>query len=208
MDAPTLDTFARRPRDALMWIPRAADVAAIAEICRNVGPRVIDVGAGTGLLARLLQDEDVAVRAVDANPPPVQYVPVEKRAADEVSGKYDVAIVSWMEAGVDYRAAVARLAHVVINAYDPAGACGVKGDVDLAPFGFTTATWWTTPSFEDAAFVLDRPGRGLRRSGAPGNRIDVLTRYKAVAPVLKAAAADAVAGPPYQWEEEMERLGV
>lgn len=190
-----------------MWVPRAADVAAIAEVCRTAGPRVIDVGAGTGLLARLLQDEDVKVEAVDPNPPPVQYVPVKPRGAEDVRGEYDVAIVSWMEAGLDYRAAVARLAPVVLNVYDPAGACGVKGQVDLASYGFTTATWWTTPSFEDAAYLMDRPGRGLKRPGSPGNRVDVLTRYKAIAPVLKDAVAGAVAGPPYNWELELERLG-
>lgn len=190
-----------------MWMPRAVDVAAIAEVCRTAGPRVVDVGAGTGLLARLLQDEDVKVEAVDPNPPAVQFVPVKPRSAEDVRGEFDVAIVSWMEAGVDYRAAVARLAPVVINVYDPAGACGVKGQVDLSQLGFMTATWWTTPSFEDVAFVMDRPGRGLQRPGSPGNRIDVLTRYKAIVPVLRDAVADAVAGQPFQWELELERLG-
>ena len=208
MEPPTLETFARRPRESLMWVPRAADVAAIAEVCRTAGPRVVDVGAGTGLLARLLLDEGVEVEAVDPAPPPVQFVDVTRRSAAELRGPYDLALVSWMEAGVDYRAAVAGLAPVVVNVYDPAGACGVKGDVDLGPFGFVTAATWTTPSFEDAAYVLDRPGRGLQRPGAPGNRVDVLTRYKALAPALKEAVVGAQAGEAFQWEHEMARLGL
>ena len=205
---PTLATFARKPRDALMWPPRAADVAAIAEVCRTAGPRVVDVGAGTGLLARLLLEEGVEVEACDPEPAPVAYASVARRSAEELEGPYDAVIVSWMEAGKDYRKAVARLAPVVVNAYDPAGACGVKGEVDMAPFGFVQASFWETPSFEDVAFVMDRPGRGLKRPGAPGNRVDVLTRYKALVPALREAVAGAQAGEPYEWEVEMERLGV
>lgn len=206
VEPPTLETFGRRPRDALMWLPRAADVAAIAEVCRTVGPRVVDVGAGTGLLARLLLDEGIEVEAADPAPPPVQYVGVAQRDAEALRGPYDVALVSWMEAGRDYRQAVARLAPVVVNAYDKEGGCGVMGATGLAPYGFVAATWWETPSFEDVAFALDRPGRGLRRKGAPGNRVDVLTRYPALVPALREAVASAQAGAPYDWEREWERL--
>lgn len=206
VEPPTLEDFGRRPRQCLMWPPRASDVAAVAEVLRVAGPRVVDVGAGTGLLARLLRDEGIEVEAVDPAPPETQYVRVEKRDAQSLRPPYDACIVSWMEAGQDYREAIARLAPVIVNVYDTGGGCGVMGATDFAPRGFVEAAWWTGPSFEDVAFALDRPGRGLRRKGYPGNRIDILTRYKRLAPALKAAVERAVPGAPYDWELEMEPL--
>jgi hypothetical protein len=205
--APTLADFAFRPRDALMWVPRALDVARMAAALRIAGPTVRDVGAGTGLLSALLEGAGVAVEASDAQPPPRRHHGVAARRADELLS-CDAAIVSWMEAGQDYREAVARLAPVVVNAYDVEGGCGVLGAVDFAPFGFREAASWRAPSFEDAAFALERPGRGLRRKGYPGNRIDVLTRDPALLPRLAEAVASARAGPPLPWEAEMDRVGL
>lgn len=220
---PTLDTFARRPRDALMWIPRAIDLARIRAALAAAGPRVIDVGArsrsegadvdderpqarvidvgaGTGLLAHLL---DANVEAVDTAPPRVRYHDVGSHAGQAT---YDAAIVSWMEAGQDYRADVARLAPVIVNAYDVEGGCGVMGQVDFAPFGFAEAASWRTASFEDAAYALDHRG-ALRRRGWPGNRIDVLTRDPALAaPLARAVASVRDGGAPLPWEAEMDRL--
>ncbi len=206
VDWPALETFARRPRDALMWLPRAADVARIAAALRVAGPRVADVGAGTGLLAVLLEREGVAVEATDASPPAVRYHPVAARPADALP-PCDAAIVSWMEAGKDYREAVARLAPVIVNVYDVEGGCGVMGAVDFAPFGFAEAASWRTPSFEDAEFALDRKGR-LQRKGYPGNRIDVLTRDPALVPRLRAAARDAQPKGPLPWERGMDEVSL
>lgn len=199
---PTLATFAHRPREALMWIPRALDIARIRAALAVAGPRVIDVGAGTGLLAKLL---DADVRAIDPKPPRVRYQDVDGIRPSDVSHPYDAAIVSWMEAGEDYRADVARLAPVIVNAYDVEGGCGVMGAVDFAPFGFIEAFSWRTPSFEDAAFALDHRG-ALRRKAFPGNRIDILTREPSLAPALREAVATASAGAALPWEGEMDRL--
>ncbi|MEA3198806.1 MAG: hypothetical protein QOE90_234 [Thermoplasmata archaeon] len=206
MDWPTLDTFARRPRDALMWLPRAADVARIAAALRVAGPRVADVGAGTGLLAALLAREGVRVEASDAAPPAKRYHEVATRSADHLPA-CDAAIVSWMEAGRDYREAVARVAPVVVNVYDVEGGCGVMGAVDFAPFGFREAATWRTASFEDAAFALDRKGR-LKRKGHPGNRVDVLSRDPALVAPLADAVAQARVGPPLPWEAAMDEVGL
>lgn len=225
MDWPTLETFARRPRDALMWVPRAIDVARIAAALRAAGPRVVDVGgrsdsegadvrhrpprvadvgAGTGLLSALLEREGLAVEASDASPPRVRYQRVETQEASTLSGPYDALIVSWMEAGEDYREACAWLAPVLVNGYDVEGGCGVMGQVDFAPFGFVEAASWRTPSFEDAAYALDHRG-ALRRRGYPGNRVDILTRDPARVPALKAAVEDARAGAALPWEAEMDK---
>lgn len=206
MDWPTLETFARRPRDALMWLPRSRDVARIAAALRVAGPRVADVGAGTGLLAALLEREGVAVQASDAAPPRLRYHSVEPRRADELP-PCDAAVVSWMEAGQDYREAVARLAPVIVNAYDVEGGCGVMGAVDFAPFGFAEVASWRTASFEDAEFALDRKGR-LQRKGWPGNRVDVLTRDLSLAPRLAEVVVHATPGAPLPWEAAMDEVGL
>lgn len=230
---PSLETFGRQPRAALMWVPRALDVARVAAACRVAGsdagaprpqvvdvgvpgasedadarrPEVVDVGAGTGLLARLLREAGLDVRALDPAPPAVRFVPVERLEAAAMP-EADVAIVSWMEAGRDYREAVARAAPVIVNAYDVEGGCGVMGAVDFAPLGFQRVVSWRTPSFEDVEFVLDRPGRGLKRRGHPGNRVDVLTRDASLSPALLAAVEAAKPAGSLPWEPEMDRLGI
>lgn len=191
-----------------MWVPRAADVARISAACRVAGPRVVDVGAGTGLLARLLADAGVRVRAFDPLPPKTSYHEVMRKRADEILGGADCAIVSWMEAGADYRLPVAAMAPVVVNAYDVEGGCGVMGATDFARFAYEEAATWRTPSFEDVAFVLDRPGRGLQRPGAPGNRIDVLTRAPNLRDRLRRAVMEAPPMPPLPWEREMDEVGL
>lgn len=203
-----LATFGRRPRDALMWAPRALDVARIAAALRVAGPRVADVGAGTGLLARLLGEAGVPVEASDPAPPARLYQPVAALDADALAGPYDAVVVSWMEAGRDYRRSVARLAPVVVNVYDVEGGCGVMGAVDFAPHGFVEAASWRTASFEDVEFALDRPGRRLRRKGYPGNRVDVLTREPALVAPLRAAVEAAKPGAPLPWEREMDEAGL
>lgn len=205
---PAVATFGRRPRDALMWPPRALDVARIAAALRVAGPRVADVGAGTGLLARLLAGAGVAVDAFDPLPPAIRYHDVAERDASALAGPYDALVVSWMEAGKDYREACARLAPVIVNAYDVEGGCGVMGAVDFAPFGFVEAASWRTPSFEDVEFALDRPGRPVRRQGHPGNRVDVLTREARLVEPLRAAVASARPAGTLPWEPDLDRLGL
>ena len=201
MDWPTLETFGRRPRDALMWVPRAVDVARIRAARAVAGPRAVDVGAGTGLLAKLLGG---TVLALDPAPPRVRYAQVVPGSAATLQGPYDAAIVSWMEAGQDYREACARLAPVLVNVYDVEGGCGVMGQVDFAPFGFVEAASWRTPSFEDVAYAIDHRG-ALQRRGHPGNRIDVLTREATLLPGLREAVAAAKPGEALTWEGEMDR---
>lgn len=214
MEWPTLATFAHRPRDALMWIPRAVDIARIRAALDVAGPRRIDVGAGTGLLVKLL---DADVVPFEPHPPRVRYTEPRSLALGPGLGSgpgpgpgpdaFDVAIVSWMEAGKDYRAEVAKLAPVVINAYDIEGGCGVKGDVSFAPFGYAEAASWRTPSFEDAQYAIEHRGI-LRRRAYPGNRVDVLSREPRLLEPLRAAVADARAAEPYPWEREMDALGL
>ena len=200
MDWPTLDTFAYRPRDALMWVPRALDVARIRAALDVAGPRRVDVGAGTGLLAALL---DAGVDAVEPSAPRVRY-----HALLSSSGRtaYDAAILSWMEAGKDYRADVAKLAPVVVNAYDVEGGCGVLGKTDFVQQGFQVAATWTTPSFEDVEHALTH--RGLRRAAYPGNRVDVLTRKVHLLEPLRVAVDSARASKRLPWEDDMDRLGL
>lgn len=199
---PDVATFARRPRDALMWLPRAQDVARIRAALDVAGPRRVDVGAGTGLLARLIGG---GVRAVDERPAAVRHAEVEAVSVEALEGPFDAAIVSWMEAGRDYRAPVAALAPVIVNAYDVEGGCGVMGAVDFAPFGFAEAASWRTASFEDAQYALDHRG-ALRRRGWPGNRVDVLTRDPSLVAPLREAVDAAVPGQALPWEPEMDRL--
>lgn len=186
-----------------MWTPRALDVARIAAVCQAAGGPAVDVGAGTGLLARLVEEVGVPVRAFDPHPTAKRYHAVEPAEAGSLPS-CGAALVSWMEAGKDYREAVARAAPVVVNAYDVEGGCGVMGAVDFAPFGFTRVLSWRTPSFEDVEFALDRPGRGLHRRGHPGNRIDVLTRDESLAPRLAEAVERARAASALPWEAEMD----
>lgn len=189
-----------------MWLPRALDVARIAAACDVAGSRVADVGAGTGLLAALLEAEGIRVEAFEPEPPAKRYHALRPARADAIEGPFDVAIVSWMEAGRDYRADVARLAPVVVNLYDVEGGCGVMGAVDLATFGYREAVSWRTASFEDALFALERRGRGLRRAGYPGNRVDVLTRDPSLVDALRDAVDKSTAGPALPWEREMDAL--
>lgn len=206
MKLPTLEDFGRRPRESLMWVPRALDVARIAAACRASGTVVADVGAGTGLLAHLVEKEGIAVAAYDPSPPARQFHPIEPLDADRLSDSYDAAIVSWMEAGKDYRDQVAELAPVVINVYDVEGGCGVLGKTDFQQQGFQVATTWTTPSFEDVEHALTH--RGLRRKGYPGNRVDVLTRKVHLLEPLRAAVDSARPAARLPWEDEMDKLGL
>ncbi|HVM44875.1 MAG TPA: hypothetical protein VM582_02975, partial [Candidatus Thermoplasmatota archaeon] len=151
--------------------------------------------------ARLL---DADVEPVEPAPPPVSFAPLRPAPS---RASYDAAILSWMEAGQDYRAEVAALAPVVVNAYDVEGGCGVKGDVGFERFGYAEAASWRTPSFEDVAHAMDH--RGLtRRRGYPGNRIDVLTRDATLLPRLRDAVATARGDAPLPWERELEALGL
>lgn len=209
MKDPDVTTFARRPREALMWLPRARDIARIAAACKaagGAGGLVADVGAGTGLLAMLVEREGVKVAAYDPTPPKATFHPVELLDADKLSDSYEAAIVSWMEAGKDYRIPVAGLAPVIVNAYDVEGGCGVMGQTDFASHGFQLAETWRTPSFEDAVHALDH--RGLKRKGYPGNRIDVLTRKPHLLEPIRAAIASAHPGRALPWESEMDDFGL
>lgn len=240
MKLPTLEDFGRRPRESLMWVPRAIDVARIAAACRvggkvvadpdappskservlsatsegtapapswpTRGPLVADVGAGTGLLAHLLEQEGVAVAAYDPAPPERTFHPIEKLDADKLTDSYDAAIVSWMEAGKDYRDQVAELAPIVVNAYDVEGGCGVLGQTDFQQQGFQVAVTWTTPSFEDVEHALTH--RGLPRKGYPGNRVDVLTRKVHLLEPLRQAVDPARPGRRLPWEDDMDKLGL
>lgn len=206
MKLPTVEDFGRRPRESLMWAPRALDVARIAAACRVAGSVVADVGAGTGLLAHLLEKEGVAVAAYDPSPPARQFHPIETLDADRLTDSYDAALVSWMEAGKDYRDQVAEIAPVVVNVYDVEGGCGVLGQTDFQQQGFAVAATWTTPSFEDVDHALTH--RGLRRKGYPGNRVDVLTRKMHLLEPLRAAVDSARAGKRLPWEDDMDKLGL
>lgn len=206
MDLPVVDDFGRRPRESLMWVPRAIDVARIAAACRFAGGLVADVGAGSGLLAHLLESQGVKVAAYDPTPPKRTFHPIETLDADKLTDSYDVAIVSWMEAGKDYRDQVAQLAPVLVNAFDVEGGCGVLGQTDFAQHGFQVAATWTTPSFEDVEHALDH--RGLPRKAGPGNRVDILTRKVHLLDGLRASVDSARAGAPLPWEDEMQRLGL
>jgi hypothetical protein len=199
-----LETFARRPREALLWLPRALDVARIRAV---IGSGIAcDVGAGTGLLAHLLEREGAKVAAYDPAPPAWTFHAVERLDADQLTDSYDVAVVSWMEAGKDYRAPVAGLAPVIVNAYDAEGGCGVMGETDFQHHGFQLVETWRTASFEDALHALEH--RGLRRPAYPGNRIDVVTRKPHLLEPLRAALDAARPGKALPWEAEMDALGL
>lgn len=225
MDDPhalTLRDFAERPRAALMWPPRARDVARIAAAARAVAggapARVLDAGAGSGLIARLLADaglDVVAVDAEDADSPTRgvgRFFPVKRaRVQDLPREEFDLAIVSWMEAGRDYRAAVHERARVIVEAYDPMGGCGagsVTGFLDLERI---VATLWPTASHEDVAHALRTRGRGpaglpLTRAAAPGNLIMAWARDDTDANAVNLAVARAEAGAPLPWEPQLDEL--
>lgn len=198
-----------------MWIPRASDVARIAAVCRVAGgsvadsgggPLVADVGAGTGLLAHLLEEQGIKVAAYDPTPPAQTFHPIETLDADALTDSYDVAIVSWMEAGKDYRDQVAELAPVIVNAYDSGGGCGVMGATDFKQQGFQIAATWGTASFEDAIHALDH--RGQKRKEYPGNRVDILTRKTHLLDGLRAACDAKYSVKPLPWESELDKLGL
>lgn len=189
-----------------MWVPRGLDVARIASACKVAGRVVADVGAGTGLLAHLLEQEGVAVAAYDPHPPATRYHAIEPLDADRLTDSYDAALVSWMEAGKDYRDQVAELAPVLVNVYDVEGGCGVLGQTDFTQQGFQVAASWRTPSFEDVDHALTH--RGLPRKGAPGNQVDVLTRKVHLLAPLRAAVDAARATRRLPWEDDMDKLGL
>ncbi|MHB8606302.1 MAG: class I SAM-dependent methyltransferase [Thermoplasmatota archaeon] len=203
------DFAADAPRRALMWPPRAAD---IARLTRWLPPNatVIDVGAGSGLLARLVADArpDFALVAIDdgsRSPATGRFFPVEARGAESLAGPFDAALVSWMEAGRDLRPAVAALAPpVIVQASDVEGGCGVKGDVSFEPFGYHVVDRWTTPSFEDVDDAFRTRGRGelaRLRVAARRNVVEVNAREER-APGRAAHVID------YVWEREMDALGL
>lgn len=186
------------PRATLMWPPRAVDVARIAALVGS--GRAIDVGAGSGLLARLLTESGVNVRAIDPGDTYARdlarFFPVEPTPVDAILEAYDLAIVSWMEAGRDYRSEVAKLAPVVFQARDAGGGCGVKGDVSYAPFDFVLVDERRGPSYEDVEHALTG-----RKTGSE-NVLEVWARPEAVGRA-KTALASAVAVAPFPWEAEL-----
>jgi hypothetical protein len=187
--------------------PRFARRSVLSATSGSDGrPLVADVGAGTGLLARLVEQQGVSVAAYDPRPPAVSYHPVEPLDADALSDSYDAVIVSWMEAGKDYRAPIAELSPLIVNAYDVEGGCGVMGATDFKDFGYQVVETWRTASFEDALHALEH--RGLKRAAYPGNRIDVLTRKPHLVDPVRVAIDGAKPGRPYAWEPEMDALGL
>lgn len=202
MPAPALAARDFTSRAGLMWPPRALDVARIAAVVPTAGGRVLDHGAGSGLLAALLAER---VEVVAYDPLPAAHVgrfhPV---TTARPAGPFALVVSSWMEAGVDARADVASCAPRVVSVYDAEGGCGVKGDLDYSRFGLVEATRWEGPSFEDVEDALRTRGRGL-----PVRARNVLSAWTPAREAEETAARvrAARAGPPYPWEAELESLG-
>ncbi len=217
----------RSPRSALCFLPRACDIAIILAAGRGAlarglsagrapdGPvRVIDVGAGSGLLSRLLTDAGAVARAVDPGGPHARDVgrfhdvdPVDAASAAR-GGPYDVAVSAFMEAGAEYRSAVAGLAPVVVSIRDTEGMCGVRGDQSYSPFGLTRVHSHQVPTFEDVGALLRLGPRGV---AVPlHGRLEVW----ATEAVADAVAASLAAPPPasgpgiaaYPWEMDVHTL--
>jgi len=202
-------------RAALLWPPTRLDVARLVAGLRAASgrarPRVLEAGAGSGLLARLLA-EACDVDAVDpgdagfASRRVGRFFPVRSARVEDVAAPYDAVVVSWMEAGVDCRAGVKRLAPVIAQAFDLGGGCGVKGATSYARFGFVDAAAWTGPSFETVDRALRERGRGLPPP-PPMNAIEIVVRDIALAPrVAEAVRAAKPRGAPYAWEPALEAL--
>lgn len=185
-----------------MWPPRSLDVARILAAVGRPRPRILDHGAGSGLLAALLAPH-AEVFAFDPAPSPHagRFHPVTR---EEPEAPFDLVVSSWMEAGLDLRADVARRAPTIVSIFDAEGGCGVKGDLDYSSFGFVEAARWTGPSFEDVEEALARRGRGM----VPRERnvFAVWTRPPEAAATAARVAA-ATAGAPLAWERELEDLG-
>ncbi|HWG91106.1 MAG TPA: hypothetical protein VNZ52_09700 [Candidatus Thermoplasmatota archaeon] len=209
----------RDVRAALMWVPTARDLNRILAVAHAVGnaPRLVDVGAGSGLLSALLAPH-LQVTALDPGDAGIpsrrvgRFFDLVRAPVESYSGQAEVALVSWMEAGRDYRAPVAALAPVLVQAYDPSGGCGVLGDVDYARFGFQVVARWETPSWENVAHAFRTRGRGpggapLPRKEGWGNVVEVATRDARLMEALQAA----LRSPPARvaalpWEAELAAL--
>lgn len=189
-------------RAGLMWPPRSLDVARILAAAGRPRPRILDHGAGSGLLAALLAPH-AEVIAFDPEPSPHagRFHPVTLEAPDE---PFDLVVSSWMEAGLDLRADVARRAPRIVSIFDAEGGCGVKGNLDYSGFGLVEATRWTGPSFEDVEEALARRGRGMETRER--NVFAVWTRPVEAATTAARVAA-ATGGAPFPWEPELAEIG-
>jgi SAM-dependent methyltransferase len=177
-------------------------------------PRILDFGAGSGLLAALLASraDVVAVDPGDAQHigafyPTVRSLDAEAVTAGSIAG-FDLVVCSWMEAGRDLRAEVVALAERsgrIFSVDDAEGGTGAQGDVSYAPFGFERASTWRGPSFEDVDEALARRGRGI----VPGERnvFAVWARPPEVETLRERIRGAPRAFDPLPWEQEMRDLG-
>ncbi|MBM4292227.1 MAG: hypothetical protein FJ138_12980 [Deltaproteobacteria bacterium] len=130
-----------RPR--AYWAPSAALTAEVWALLRAEGCGAMwDVGAGSGLLGRLLCPPEVTLVSVEPLPGYAPRAPLGARhiwstatAAEALAAhaagllpRPDALLLSWSPPGVSFRELVEALRpRVVVRAYDAAGFCGVRG---------------------------------------------------------------------------------
>ncbi|MHB8585644.1 MAG: methyltransferase domain-containing protein [Thermoplasmatota archaeon] len=207
-------------RGGLMWPPRASDVSRILAAAegsrvareglasqgsaraRENPSRILDFGSGSGLLAALLA-RSASVVAFDPGDAPYvgRYHAADPKAP---AGPFDLVVCSWMEAGMDLRAEVARFAPALLSIEDAEGGTGYRGKTSYDVWGFRAVARWSGPSFEDVQEALAQAGRGLPVRSR--NRF-VLWAQPECAPRVAEALGRPPAIPALPWEPELERHG-
>lgn len=145
------------PRDFGCYVAyRRVDVLRIVEVARALSPdpRVIDVGCGNGDLLKRVREYIPGAIGVDVEEKWTVKPYIRCMDVNDVKEEFDMAILSWMELGEDYREAVSRIADVIISVWERGGACGnteirESWTQDFEEFGFIPVATWRTPAWAD-----------------------------------------------------------